>query len=204
MYNYSVSSIDLDNDTIRYHFIWGDQTSYVTESGFLPNGSIFTTNHSWIAAGKYRIIVTASDNKTISETSELIVFIDAVCVEDIGYLVDIDGDGIYDSFYNDTTDHVTDVDFFEGNYLIDDNGDGDWNYVFDPLFNFTSFYIQSKNESKLEISAIWNALIIGTTLSIIVLIIIFFGYKQIGKKTIKSKRKSSKKSKKSYNKKRKK
>ena len=77
-YDYTALSTDPEGDTVKYVFIWGDQTSYITESGFLSSGSAFTANHILTAAGKYRITVTASDNKTISETSKLTVLVDAV------------------------------------------------------------------------------------------------------------------------------
>jgi hypothetical protein len=129
-YIYTVISTDSDNDTIKYSFIWGDQTSYVTESEFLPSGSVFTANHIWTVAGKYTITVTTTDNKTISETSKLTVLIDVVNVEDIGYFIDINGDGIYDSFHNDTSNQDSDVDYDDGKYLVDDNGDGEWDFTY--------------------------------------------------------------------------
>ena len=129
-YIYTATSTDPDNDTIKYSFIWGDQTSYVTESEFLPSGSVFTANHIWTVAGKYTITVTTTDNKTISETAKLTVLIDAVNVENIGYFIDINGDGIYDSFHNDTSNQNSDVDYDDGKYLVDENGDGEWDYTY--------------------------------------------------------------------------
>ena len=129
-YIYTAISTDPDNDTIKYSFIWGDQMSYVAESEFLPSGSVFTANHIWTVAGKYTMTVTTTDNKTISETSKLTVLIDAVNVEDIGYFIDINGDGIYDSFHNDTSNQNSDVDYADGKYLIDDNEDGEWDFTY--------------------------------------------------------------------------
>lgn len=125
-YNYTAVSTDQDNDTICYSFIWGDHTSYITGSDFLPNGSIFTANHTWIAAGKYTISVYAYDNKSVSETSEFTVYIDAINIENIGYIIDIDSDGIFESFHNDTSNQEFDIDLDDGKYLIDDDGDGDF------------------------------------------------------------------------------
>ena len=56
--------------------------------------------------------------------------IDAINVGDIGYITDDDDDGTYDMFHGDqaATDLGQDDD---GNYLIDVDGDGDWDYTFD-------------------------------------------------------------------------
>jgi hypothetical protein len=52
------------------------------------------------------------------------VYIDALQVGDIGYLLDNDGDGTYDAFYSDVLKQITSVEKKNGNYNIDSNGDG--------------------------------------------------------------------------------
>ena len=127
MYIYTAISTDPDNDTIQYTFDWGSPISQT--SGFLPNGTSFTVNHSWASAGRYIITVTVTDNHTVS-SSKITVYIDAIQTGDIGYLIDDNGDGTYDTFRNVTTSQNTVVGKSGSNYLIDSNGDGKWEYTF--------------------------------------------------------------------------
>ncbi|GAH89127.1 unnamed protein product, partial [marine sediment metagenome] len=73
-YSYTIYSVDIDNDSIQYSVIWGDETSAITESGFLPNGTEYIVQHSWIVPGKYSITVSVTDNETLSETSTFTVY----------------------------------------------------------------------------------------------------------------------------------
>lgn len=129
-YTYTAVSTDLDDDTICYFFSWGDDITTVSE--FLPSGTSCSMDHEWSSAGEYEIEVYAYDNKTYSEPTQLTVLIDIVYVDDIGYLIDDDGDGIYDSFYNNATgETITVEEQADGTYLIDSDGDGEWDYIFD-------------------------------------------------------------------------
>jgi len=163
-YDYTVLSTDPEGDTVKYSFIWGDQTSYVTESGFLSSGSVFTANHIWTAAGKYTITVTASDNKTTSKTSKLTVLIDAVNVENTGYFIDNDSDGVYDSFHNDTSNKDSDVDYDDGKYLVDDDGDGEWDYTYSMEEGLEPF--QGEKEQR-ETSGFELILVVSTLVLVI-------------------------------------
>ena len=128
-YSYTVLSTDANNDTIKYTFDWGDGTTEA--SMFLPNDTSCTRNHSWTKAGKYTITVTATDNQTNS-SSEKTILIDAVNVGNIGYLTDDDGDGTYDVFHrNDGLLKNSVQKQSDGTYLIDIDGYGKSNYVFD-------------------------------------------------------------------------
>ena len=129
-YNYSAMSTDSDNDSISYTFDWGDGATNISD--FLPNGTKYVIMHEWTEAGVYTVNVTASDGATISKKVKMVVLIDAEYVLDLGYLLDIDGDGIYDSFFSNITKIKTSVKQDGENYLIDINGDGNWNYNYDP------------------------------------------------------------------------
>jgi PKD repeat protein len=61
-YTYTVVSKDPDNDTIQYTFDWGEPTNQ--SSGFLPNGTSYSVNHSWTTPGQYILTVTVTDNQT--------------------------------------------------------------------------------------------------------------------------------------------
>ena len=140
LYTYTAVSTDADNDTLNYTFHWGDQVSQ--SSGFIPNGSSSTMNHSWIAAGRYSITVTVTDNQTIA-SSKTTVYIDALQIGNIGYLLDTNSDGTYDTFHNDTTAQNTLVNLTGSTYLIDNNGDGTWDYAYDTTQGLRD-YIESE------------------------------------------------------------
>jgi len=63
-YEYTVVSIDPDNDLIKYTFNWSESGSQ--SSQFLPSGTRFTVNHSWTIPGQYLLTVTVTDNQTES------------------------------------------------------------------------------------------------------------------------------------------
>ena len=129
-YNYTAVSTDANNDAIKYAFNWNDGQS--TMSDFLPSGTATTQTHSWVAPGAYEISVRVFDNETVSATTKFIVLIDTYLVKDIGYLIDDDSDGTYDSFKNFETGEKTNVEKQDdGTYLIDNDGDGYWDYIYD-------------------------------------------------------------------------
>ncbi|MBE3136942.1 MAG: cadherin-like domain-containing protein [Thermoplasmata archaeon] len=136
MYAYTVLSTDADNDTINYIFDWGDSVSQ--SSGFLPNATNYTVNHSWAAAGRYSVTVTVTDNLTES-SSNITVYIDALQTRGVGYLLDNDADGIYDAFYSDEKKQTLTIQKKDDSYLIDSNGDGDWDYTYNATNGLTDY-----------------------------------------------------------------
>jgi hypothetical protein len=172
-YSYTAVSTDIDNDTIRYSLIWGDETSYITESGFLPSGSVYIANHSWRAAGEYKISVKADDNETESGVTIYTVYIDVLRIDDeiIGYFIDNDSDEIYDSFENSETGITTDIssqDYIT--YLIDSDADGEMDYVYNVEVGLLTEYAHKKES---ENNAVWYALGLGMLIVLIVLFILF-------------------------------
>ena len=128
-YTYTTISTDADNDSIKYTFAWGDLLSLSQSSGFLPNGTTFTANHSWTSAGRYNVTVSVTDNKTAS-SSTITVYIDAVQTGDVGYLLDNNGDGTYEAFYSEELKQITAIQKKDGSYNIDSDGNGKWDYTF--------------------------------------------------------------------------
>jgi PKD repeat protein len=147
-YTYTALSTDADNDPIKYIFDWGDPLSLNQSSGFLPNGTSFTASHSWATAGRYDITVTVTDNKNQS-SSKITVYIDAIKTGDIGYLIDNNGDGIYDGFYSEVSKQITTVQKKDGNYNIDSDGNGVWVYTFNAANRLISY--QQPNTPGFEI-----------------------------------------------------
>jgi len=158
-------------DKIQYTFNWGDGESKVSESEFLPSGMIFSTIKSWLEPGKYVITVKANDNKT-DISSNMTIFIDAIEVKSIGYFTDENSDGKYDLFHQNKTGIITKLKLQpNGNYLIDCDGDGEFDFEYnletDELFNY------NPNESNF-------ILIIVAILSVLsLLIIIIYGIKRL-------------------------
>jgi hypothetical protein len=145
LYNFTVTSSDADNDTIQYSIIWGDETSYINTSVFLPSGTPFMSKHYWTTSGIYTILVQASDNKTDSQPSDLVVLIDVKYVEDLGYLIDRNGDSDYEMFYSNSTMNETSVQKqANGTYLIDSDGDGNSDYAYNITSGLASPYQEPK------------------------------------------------------------
>jgi PKD repeat protein len=127
LYNYTAFSTDADNDTIQYTFNWGDTNSQ--SSGFLPNATNFSANHSWTAAGRYELTVVVTDNQSAS-SSKIMVYVDAIQIGEIGYLLDNNTDGRYDAFYSDELQQTLAIQIKDGSYNIDNNGDKKWDYTY--------------------------------------------------------------------------
>lgn len=60
-YNYTVSSVDWNEDQMKYTFDWGDGTESITS--YLVSGAKATLNHTWKKAGTYRIRANAIDER---------------------------------------------------------------------------------------------------------------------------------------------
>ncbi|RLF31006.1 MAG: hypothetical protein DRM98_06130, partial [Thermoplasmata archaeon] len=99
-------------------------------SKFIDGNTSLTVNHTWDRAGRYIVKVKAFDNETFSANSSYIVYIDSLEVDDIGYLIDIDSNGIYDRFHNKSSGLESNVGYKNGEYLIDGDGDNIWDYSF--------------------------------------------------------------------------
>lgn len=173
-YVYTAISTDADDDPISYVFDWGDNTDVTIE--FLPNGTMVMQNHTWTAAGKYTIWVQAIDNTGMSsEKTYLTILIDAWRINDEinGYLIDNDGDGLYDSFYNSATGQETDVERQnDGTYLIDETGNEEWDYAYDLDTGELRIY-EPPNESGSGSEETNNLAIVLLALFIVIVFILF-------------------------------
>lgn len=171
-YNYTAVSTDLDNDTIQYVFDWDDGEINTTD--FLPNGTMTTQYHSWNEAGIYMITVKATDNETYSGEAKITVLIDACLVGELGYFVDTNNDEVYDLFRNDETGIETVVEQQDnGNYSIDIDGDGMWDYNYDPVAGTITARGEDKTSTPEEMQWAFIA-IIAIALAIIATIVYFY------------------------------
>jgi hypothetical protein len=173
VYTFTVSSNDANNDTITYTFDWNDGTN--ESSGWLPNGMHCIRNHSWTKAGKFTIKVTASDNRT-SSSSEKTIWIDSIAVDDIGFLKDNNSDGFFDLFHNDATGIETVTEMKNGNYLIDVNGDHQWDYEYNATTGILTSILQQlslANETPFPLLLISGIVIVVFFAFFILLVILY-------------------------------
>ena len=62
------------------------------------------------------------------------IAMDVQYVGTLGYLIDSNGNGIFDLFHSNSTFIETQVKILDnGDYLIDINGDGDWDIIYNPI-----------------------------------------------------------------------
>lgn len=148
LYTYTAMSTDADNDSIQYTFDWED--SLVQLSPFVPSGTSYSMDHTWTAAGRYIFTVTATDNQTTAST-EFMVYIDAVPVEAIGYLLDNDSDGIYDAFFSSALQKTEAIQWETDKYIIDSDGDGKWDAVYSTTLGITPYVEQPIQTYGLEV-----------------------------------------------------
>ena len=89
----------------------------------------------------------------------------------IHFLIDTDSDGIVDLFYNSTSGKTTIIYYMGKNqYLIDENGDGKWEYVYDPA-GALSKYIKEETNITSELPFIVYPLLIIFVLIVIIIIL---------------------------------
>ena len=166
----SVTATDPDNDEIQYTINWGDGTTTITN--FTTSGSAVTKTHTWANAGKYTMTVSASDNETTSGTTSSSVLIDAQLVGNIGYLIDLNGDGVFDGFYDYALQKQTSVqEQSDGNYLIDQNGDQQWDTVYDPVAKTMVPYTALASTANTGTNI--NLFLVIGAISVVVLLVVF-------------------------------
>ena len=169
-YSYVAVSNDEDNDEIGYIFDWGDGET--TTTNFLPILTITTQTHKWDAAGRYTITVKAFDGQTESGITEYPILINTHIVSNIGHLKDTDSNGIYDIFCNSTTGGVTNIEQQNsGTYLIDENGDGKWDHVYDIETEEISNY-KSNSIDQADNTLIIALVLLFSTIPLILFLII--------------------------------
>ena len=124
-------------------------------------------------AGIYVLNVYAKDiNDATSDFAELTVYIDSIAVGAIGYLTDDYGNESYDTFHNDTTGIKTAVELQDdGTYLIDNDGDGEWDYIFNPITGRLTVY---EKEETTKGSPVMLLLVIGIALALIAVIVYLY------------------------------
>jgi len=150
-YTFTALSTDIDEDEIKYSFCFGDDTDLVF-SDFLTSGTSHTAAHSWSKPGLYTVTVNVKDSRNLfSDTVEMNVLINAKFCGFLGYIIDLDNDGNYDSFYSNASGEIVEIDQFDI-YLIDIDQDGEYDYKYNTnngtIQSFTSNDGIIKNDSN--------------------------------------------------------
>ena len=163
---YTVLSSDPDGDNLQYVIDWGDGQQETSPA--VTSGHSYQFNHQWTTTGFYQIKAYAKDttyeNKSGNVT--MTIAIDVKFVGSLGYLIDQNGDGTFDRFYNNATGTETAVtQQTSGNYLIDSNEDG----TYDLLYDTASGQTQPYSEQPLLVYAI-----IILAILVIVFLLIFY------------------------------
>jgi len=174
--NYTVNGSDPDYDKIKYVVNWSDGTND-TESTFLNKSTSFNTSHNWSTGGIYVITVYSLDeNNASSDVQTYKVLIDVHNCGSLGYLIDKNGDGIYDIFYRETTGKETIVEKNDSDYNIDINDDTQWDYIYNFTTNKIIAYPNAVGENQksysIELKWIFLIFIIGAFLVITIIKIV--------------------------------
>jgi PKD repeat protein len=194
LYNYTVFSTDIENNSIQYVFDWGDKTN-ITSSHFLDNGTTFKANHSWEYPGIYIVTVYAIDeNNVVSKTTKINVLIDSIFCVNIGYMIDYTSDGFYDLFYSNSTGEESILDQDGDFYLIDEDNNGNYDYKYNFKTNTLEEFSEIKTESEKSTNILNNIQFIVVIIIIFILILsALFYYLKIVKKSDKKKDKRKEK-----------
>lgn len=133
MYEYLFVASDLDNDTFRFIIDWNDE--HTDTSPFFASGLQISATHLWETYGFYTLrVYTEDQNNAISESSQMIIAIDVQYVGTLGYLIDSNGDGIFNLFYSNSSSLETTVKVLDnGDYLINTNSEGGWDIIYNPI-----------------------------------------------------------------------
>ena len=174
-------STDEDGHQIKYTFDWGDTTD-TTTTGLVANNTQVNESHNWTSTGIFELGVTATDEVNGSSgTTKKVVFVGAALICDTGTVGDVtldfcildeDGDGVYDTYYNKDTGVETDLEQQEdGKYLIDDDGDGDPDYVYDVDTGELTAYTETTDDGGGEAAGDDYTWLYATILVVILLLL---------------------------------
>jgi hypothetical protein len=114
----------------------------------VENNTPIILTHTWDYAGIYIIKAYAKDyNNSLLEYDNITVLINVLYCNSIGFIIDVDNDKSYDSFQSNETGERTIVEHGNGNYLIDENGNGEWDYSFNIEFGLSKYQKNNNTES---------------------------------------------------------
>ena len=168
-YQYLLQATDPDNDNIKYIINWDDGSTHISK--YLSSGNTYHISHIWNKAGIYHIEIFVEDKKNMaSDNIDILVLIDVLYCFDLGYFIDIDNDKIYDQFYLNETENIIELEFKNGIYAIDINGDGNYEYRY--KIEDQIIYEMSKEVENQEISSFFFIIPLILVAAIVIYILI--------------------------------
>lgn len=167
-YDYIFVSIDDDGDDLQYNISWGDGNIITTN--FYPNSTVVTKSHNFSVAGVYIISAYALDKYNKSDTTNFEVLISSCWIKEKGYLIDYNGDEVYEMFYSNSTDRETEVEQSKaGMFLINEDGEGEWDFVYDKETDTITSYM-AHEEEEADYTYLYLFIII------IIILLVIIGY----------------------------
>jgi hypothetical protein len=143
--------------------------NYTWSFGDAHKGYSKQINHIYNQSGNFTVNLTVRDSEGASNTTTTYALITEpehqqlrdqnetttqstiMYVDNLGYLIDNDNDGIYDMFYSNETGNQTSIEKQEnGTYLIDMNGDGTWDYLYNSDTVLSSIQQSKKSTPGFE------------------------------------------------------
>jgi len=107
--------------------------------------------------------VIGSDSKNANDSKEFQINGDPY------YLIDIDGEGTFDKFYDPVSKILTETKLENGKYLINIDEDPEWEYIFDPAQATTIEYQPKEQEPPEEFD--WIIISIISVIAVVIIII---------------------------------
>jgi PKD repeat protein len=179
-------SYAINTSIVNYTWVYGDG-SY---------GYDVSPVHSYDSAGIFTVILTVKDTNNLQaiDTTLVTIILDAnknnisdIIDQAIGaditpddlhsvtiqgvlyYLVDTNHDGSYDAFYNPTTNTKTILGDQDEKQLIDIDGDGKWDYVYDPVLGSISPFVEIIS----PLTTPWLSIALSVIIFIVILMIVW-------------------------------
>jgi len=166
-YPFTIMTTDPDNDAVLYKITWGDGTQDTTY--LYTSGQNIQRSHRWTTWGFYTIQVSAQDEfDATSNVTKLMVAIDVEHVGNLGYLINTDGSMYYDAFYSNQTQNQEKAQRQQtGVYLLDTNGDGEYDQQYNPASKTFRDYPEGLSPS-------YTMLLVGLVVAVLLLLLLGF------------------------------
>ena len=179
-------SYGINTSIVNYTWVFGDGTY----------GYGVSPIHPYDSAGAFTVILTVKDTNNLQaiDTTLVTIVLDAnrnnvsdIIDQAIGaditqadlhtvfingvlyYLVDTNHDGIYDAFYNPTTNTKTILGEQDEKQLIDIDGDGHWDYIYDPALGSTTPYV----EITTPLDSPWFSVALSVIIFMVILVVVW-------------------------------
>jgi parallel beta-helix repeat protein len=179
-------SYAINTSIVNYTWVFGDGTY----------GYEVSPVHAYDSAGTFTVILTIKDSNGLQAIDTTLAMIDLdanknnisdVIDQAIGaeitqddlhsisiggvryYLVDTNHDGVFDAFYNPTLNLKTNLGTHDKELLIDVDGDGHWDYMYDPAFGSVTPFV----EVMTPLDSPWFSVAISLIIFIVIIIIVW-------------------------------